>query len=255
MTSPMAIILLDGPAKIDTSDVVSALRARYPDKPFALFGGIPSKVPFVQCGREMVALLSIDAPAPEGWQQLAGRARVHWPDAAIICQRHRAHIIVSAMRPHGNRVEIARIITAVTGAVAASIPGSTAVVWDSQVVYPARSYIESGPNAFAPYPCYPCSLWMGFHPFQENGLVGLLTHGLRAFVGREIEVPPSRAGTRYIVERAVGLATYLVERGDVVRDGDTVGISQSERIKVCHSMSARFSGLPVLIAPVEKSND
>jgi hypothetical protein len=44
------------------------------------------------------------------------------------------------------------------------------------------------------------------------------------------------------------LAAYLIEHGDVVRDGHTIGCSKEERLKVRHTTSMRFAGLLVLHA-------
>ncbi|WP_245524151.1 DUF4261 domain-containing protein [Methylobacterium nonmethylotrophicum] len=48
------------------------------------------------------------------------------------------------------------------------------------------------------------------------------------------------------LERAQGLAAYLSEKGPVLKDGSTFGISETERMPVRLLTSQRFPGLPVI---------
>ena len=41
---------------------------------------------------------------------------------------------------------------------------------------------------------------------------------------------------------------YLIEHGDVIKDGDTFGGSEAERITVRHAMSSHIPGVKILLA-------
>jgi hypothetical protein len=69
--------------------------------------------------------------------------------------------------------------------------------------------------------------------------------GLSAFVGREIEFVSGKLTLSALFDKVAGLAVYLIEHGSVVKDGDTIGASVSERIQVRHRNSDAFGGLPV----------
>jgi hypothetical protein len=60
----------------------------------------------------------------------------------------------------------------------------------------------------------------------------LVTQGLEPFVGREIQHPPNGDGPAELYNRVLGLATYLIQNGPVIAEGDTIGASQAERIRV-----------------------
>jgi hypothetical protein len=138
------------------------------------------------------------------------------------------------------------MVTALAGGLAAITPGSAAVVWGSHTARSAPIWRDMSREAFAPYPNYPVMLWIDIAPFRsEPSSVGAVTVGLAPFVGREIEfdVPGISGGA--LLERVAGLATYLIERGSAVADGDTIGQSETERMKVYHRIS-RFDGSPVI---------
>jgi uncharacterized protein DUF4261 len=47
------------------------------------------------------------------------------------------------------------------------------------------------------------------------------------------------------IERVDALVGYLIEHGDVIKDGQTFGTSETDRLKVRHGVS-RFNGSAVL---------
>src|SRR5262249_16705532 len=102
-------------------------------------------------------------------------------------------------------------------------------------------------SAFAPYPDFPSGLWVSMHPFQDpDSLVGVLTMGLSNFIGREIELEGEASQLEALLTTAHGVATYLLQDGVELRDGDTVGASATERIPIRFMESRRFEGLPLL---------
>ena len=48
-----------------------------------------------------------------------------------------------------------------------------------------------------------------------------------------------------MIEKVAGLVVYLIEHGQVLRDGDTFGGDAKERIVVRYKNSDRFNGMPV----------
>jgi hypothetical protein len=54
----------------------------------------------------------------------------------------------------------------------------------------------------------------------------------------EIEIPPSRRAPGDLRDFATNVATYLIEHGPVIGDGDTVGGDEHERITARHAPSA-----------------
>lgn len=137
--------------------------------------------------------------------------------------RHRGHLIVSMLGQNQRPLVAARVITAVIGALIATMPGCCAVVWDGRVARPARLWLDMSRWSFAAFPDYPFTLWIDIQPFQSGTKIGAVTMGLSAFVGREIEFESSRLTLPMLIDKVAGLAVYLVEHGNVIKDGDTIG--------------------------------
>lgn len=75
-----------------------------------------------------------------------------------------------------------------------------------------------------------------------------MTAGLTKFVGREIEMDGPAAEPKKVLTTERGLVAYLLQPGIKASDGDTVGGSTTERIRVRLRDSRRFDGLPVFAA-------
>jgi len=251
MPNPIAFVLLEQPIEPDFRQILLAFKKRHPGISLEMKlgpDGAPMRVPLLQIDGVTIAVMAVETAMPDGWQVLAQRAAAYWSDATAALGRHKAHLIVSAVGAYGDRLKVARCITALLGAIVVAVPNCLGVLWDSVVAHPARNYEKFGLDAFAPFPDMPVSLWVSFHPFQEPGITGAVTMGLQRFVDREIEFVAPGKDAVTVLNRMQGLVVYLLQNGAVLGDGDTIGVSVTEHIKVRHLTSQRFSGLPVYAA-------
>jgi Domain of unknown function (DUF4261) len=190
--------------------------------------------------------MSMPAPGPDDpglWQ----RAQFTWPEAKSVASRHQGHIIVSVLGPGQGPLANARITTAVIGALIATMPECSAVVWGGTVVRRPDVWLDMSAESFAPFPDYPAALWFDMLPFRKKRGIGALTMGLQDFAEREIQFETVKLPLDSLLDRISGLAIYLIEHGPVVRDGDTFGGDEQERFFVRYANSETFEGLPVLL--------
>ncbi|MEZ2146473.1 DUF4261 domain-containing protein [Bradyrhizobium sp. DN5] len=248
-SSLLALVLLDSPATPDMSAVGKILRVRHPDLATEPTdnGGVQqaqANSPLIRCGNELVAVMSMPAPIPED-TGLWARAVRTWPESKAVAARHRGHLIVSMLGKNERPLVAARLTTAVIGALIAAMPECCGVVWAGQVARPSDLWLDMSSRSFAPFPDYPFTLWVDILPFQSDGKIGAITVGLSAFVGREIEFRTGKLTLPVLIDKVAGFSVYLIEHGNVVKDGDTIGANVSERIAVRHRNSEVFGGLPV----------
>lgn len=255
-SSLLALVLLQEPTTPNAALVVKALRSRHPDLAAEVVdevdssGSMDLRQPaanalLIRCGGEMVAVMSMPAPIrpdPGLWS----RAATAWPDCKTVAASHRGHLVVSVVGKTLQPLPAARLTTAVIGALIATMPASCAVVWDTKVARPAKLWMEMSRQSFAQFPDYPFTLWIDIMPFRSEAGIGAVTMGLSAFAGREIEFETDKLPLRTMIDRVSGLAVYLIEHGAVVKDGDTFGGDERERITARLRVSERFADLPVV---------
>jgi hypothetical protein len=235
---------------LNAAALLEALVARYPDRqtfmpPADGDGTAPIVLTFAGT---LVTVMRIDAPLPDGWQMPAQRAALYWPEAETVFGRHQAHFVVAAIAKEDDCLPIARVITAVAGALVATHPLCTAMLWASTVANSSQVVADLSRFAFVDYPDFPSALWVSLNPFHDPGSphVGVITMGLNRFIGRELELEGPASQLKLALTTAESLVVYLIQYGANVRDGDTFGESASERISLHFADSGRFNGLPVI---------
>jgi hypothetical protein len=255
MSNPIAYVLLEQFTPFDDRKLVDSLRERHPDLRWELWAN-PSQAKanepvMIRCGDHLMVVMSMPAPIPND-DNLWKRASRTWLEALSVAGRHRAHYVVSTMGAAENRADIARLtdlesarlVTAVVGGLIASTPGCCAVVWGNKVARSPQMWLDRSRKAFAPFPDYPFTLWVEIIPFPSVRTTGAVTVGLDSFAGRDIEFDLEGMDHATVIDRVAGLAIYLIEHGGVVKDGDTIGVSEADRIQV-HYRTSRFNGAPV----------
>ncbi|WP_271671790.1 DUF4261 domain-containing protein [Bradyrhizobium sp. CCBAU 51627] len=200
----------------------------------------------LHCGDQLIAVMSMPAPIPQD-PGLWSRTTMAWPEANTVAARHRGHLIVSVVGQSQPLLPKARLMTAVIGALIATVPECCAVVWDGKVARPADHWLHFSRRSYAPFPDYPFSLWVDVLPFRWQRGIGAVTMGLTAFVDREIQFETSGLTLEALIERVAGLAVYLIEHGRVLKEGDTFGGDANERIAVRYKNSDQFNGMPVFL--------
>ncbi len=176
-----------------------------------------------------VSLLAEPLPAEE--IQRAAAAAWYWPTAAEILARPTAQILVGVLPDSGDRVESALRLTKLAAA-AADAANAEAVFW-------VAAGLVHSPAALAAYvrqmsrQDLPLYLWIDFHLHGEaDGTCSLYTTGLAAFQSPEIEVYGSRREPQSLVARVYDIVHYLLVKGAVLHEGDTIGRSGEEKIEI-----------------------
>ncbi|WP_203070463.1 DUF4261 domain-containing protein [Falsiroseomonas ponticola] len=191
-------------------------------------------------------IMRIDRPVPDGSIEAAAAQAYWWPEAGQAIRRQAAHLIVAPMASAdatavAESVAMARSLTALLATLVATMPSAIAVHWSaSEVLQPASGMAELARETL------PLSLWLDVRLVPGTGqAVGIAVRGLDAFVGRDLVMEPTVAlPPATLARRAIDIAAYLLNAGPVFQDGDTAGISPTERIRV------RFGTWPGLPAPV-----
>lgn len=244
----LTFVLLERPVTPDMAAVAKILRERHPDLIMEPNDPgereVQASSPLLRCGGQLVAIMPMPAPLPDD-ADLWTRAAAIWPEGKAVAARHRGHLAVSVLAKNQKPLDTARLTTAVIGALIAAVPECCGVVWAGRVARPSGLWLDMSSSSFAPFPDYPFTLWVDILPFQSGRKIGAITVGLSPFAGREIEFESAKLTLPALIDKVAGLSVYLVEHGNVVKDGDTIGSSATERIAVRYRTSEVFGGLPV----------
>lgn len=178
-------------------------------------------------------------PKPIPWSDLEGpcATSVLWKDAAAQVKQHRTHVIAMALGDL-NELEASALLTKACAAYMAALPSAIGVYWgNATLIVPKNIFISFAEEVLPEGP--PLHIWVDFRvgPDSERTSAGF-TAGMKALGHMEFETQNSPEPPGELRERLLALANYVVTNGPVIKDGDTVGEDEQEKIRVVYSPSA-----------------
>lgn len=205
----------------------------------------------VLADEDPISVMFVPTPLPrDAWETAVALDRL-WPEARATIEASRAHVVIAGLRPkttHEDVFDQALAVTVIAAALALHLPVTAAICADSARVVPQAEVIEAA-NGLAERRV-PAELWANIHFINDEkrgkARIGAVTRGLMPFAGRELELQPSALDLMGVAQRMLGLSEYLITHGAVIGDGETVGLSPEEKIKVRHRKRGRWSEAPVL---------
>lgn len=177
-------------------------------------------------GRVLIGL--IDAPLPKGQLDDLCSTAWYWPGACEETATHRAHLVTSVMGTTLDRLDASLLLTQVV----ASVMDDNAIAsyWDASlqsreaVLEQTHVISRSGP---------PVLLWVNFRISRDPSTgFSVSTQGMERFGHREIEAKDVKSSGNEVFVMLVGMAQYLLNKGAVIKDGDTIGDSPALGIHV-----------------------
>lgn len=195
----------------------------------------------------VVVMMAIPLPIPAGDVESACERSWMWPQAAASMAKQKAHLIIAAV-PAGNAVKEALAISRVTAAFCkAGAP--VGVYWGAAgAVHAPDSFIEIT-RAYDKFGLLPATLWVNTLISAKNpkGPFTLTTDGLREFGHRELEIIDERTLAADTLRTTVyEVILYLLEKGPVLKHGETFGRSAEEKWKVEFAASRFRKGEPII---------
>ncbi|MEM7429695.1 MAG: DUF4261 domain-containing protein [Pseudomonadota bacterium] len=256
----MALVALANDRFPSHQSIISDLNARLPEGEAVAIGNPQGAADdgslMIEIGAAVYVCLFLSNAVPTGTFDHAAAASHFWKEAAADLAAHKAHVVVSEFSS-GSGFEARRTCALHVSLIAAAVCTQADAIglhWTTgETVTRKEPFLdEIGQLSRGTWPVY---VWLQYYwvggKAEENP--GLATYGLRAFIGRELEFEPGGLDQQTLFARAGQIASYLVDNGDVLGDGETLGISESERIRVRHLAEGRRAGIPVLNLTLERS--
>lgn len=192
----------------------------------------------------MLAALSLyPFPVPHGEaEEAAGRCYL-WPEAEAAARRHKGQLLVSVLGREAGPWKAAALQVKLV--CAACGQAGTLGVYANGTVYPPELYQEAAaPLDEGELPLLNL-VWVGLYRTEEG--MGAYTDGLRSFGKDELEVLDARAEPAEVRNFLLNIADYLLEEDVTLRDGETIGFSEEQRLPITRSAGVGEEGMTLKI--------
>lgn len=204
-------------------------------------GDDESPVQCLEYGDCLIALMPIPVQIGDDIDQVCAHSRL-WPNATPPPVDYAAHTIVTVMAfgkdgEDANLVAQAALLSRVLASAIALSDSIQAVYFGSanHVVLPGLLRELTLATLPAPMPMAWVAINVGERP---DGVMTGHTRGMDMLGLMDIEIAQTQDSAEEVFGRLTGIVDYLVENGMVISDGDTLGASNEERIRVVYGPSA-----------------
>lgn len=179
---------------------------------------------------ELIAIGSMPVPIPSGDIEATAKYAYNWENAMEEIREHKGHLIVSVMQGTDNTVKRYKIFTSVICSLLRTNNTIGVYKGNQSLLISKDDYLTEAENMSDDW--YPLNLWVYFglrHGHQNNSGY---TYGLKEFNKREMEIVDSKRELADIRAFLYNMAHYVLDYNVEFKDGQTCGLSESERIAI-----------------------
>ena len=262
------MVLLEESINYNEKILVKQLKKSFPNYNISVTSAEDGAL-IVELGQATFAVMMIDTSIPKDTFDVALRTSYGLKDGEHLVDKHKAHLIVSPLTETSHAAEMISVsidLMRLTSSLA-KLGKPSAYFWSNSEVLHDQTQFDNAlkginkaielkskgePNAATHFPTI---FWVGlrlYSPDQKTKF-GAITQGLAAFTGFELDIEPINWKPDQIANRVFGTIAYLFDRGDVLKDGDTLGINENEHFKVAHK--AATDRLPARLALIFCKNN
>lgn len=196
-------------------------------------------------GERLVALSLMPFPIPDHEAEKNAENNWMWPEAVEVAKKHAAHVMVAVCGGDDDPIERGKLFVKLMDA--CSRQRDVTGIYTSGVVFDPDFYRKAAEamNDDA----LPVHAWIWFGLYAEDGGLRAYTYGMESFGRREIEVLDADGGDpRELWGFISSMASYVLECGQTLEDGQTIGFSEDDKHAITLSEGAALPGMTLKIA-------
>ena len=179
------------------------------------------------------------APVPDGEAEYWAKGNYMWQDAVEVAASHKAHAIIAILGKEDDLIEKGKLFVK---AVCAIMKQETAVAFYNEgAVFPPMYLDFAGLMSDGHVPVLNL-VWLGI--FSDGKQSGVYTYGMRRMGKEEMEVyiEADKADFNELREFMLTIASYVLETGATLRDGETIGFTEEQKLPITLSKGVAVDG-------------
>ena len=194
------------------------------------------------------AIVSVDHPIPSPTFTVALKSISRPKNAQSLIAEHKAHVLISPLTTAGNMgqavttgvnlMQLSAIISQLSSPLAHFWSTSEILIADQGFVNATLAAMDamkkqsSGKSSNSNE--LPAQLWVNYQLYSgtTSGTHGGMTQGLSSLTGYELDIAPLKWRRGDILQRLFGTVQYLFQQGPVLKDGQSLGASETEKFRI-----------------------
>lgn len=236
-------VLLEDAESFDLSDVLEELK----NKRNLNFDRIDiGKVfSFFNYGEYEIALVYNKTPITGDDIQGAAKSNIFWNDALNEIQNHKSHILIAIRNvgkyPIQENILFSNIVTALLN----NSKSIGVYIKDRNLLLKKDFYLAH--VEYMDEQNLPLYIWVYFGISKEDNKQSIYTYGLNYFNKLNLEIVNSSQSFNDLAELMYNLVHYIIASDVILKDGETVGHSEEQKLKVTYSPGIFLNGTTIKI--------
>jgi hypothetical protein len=191
-------------------------------------------------GEYKVAIATIPAAIPEEEVEKTAAFNYLWENGVEETSKHKGHVVLSIMNAGKNAVKENILYSKIASAVMNN-SNSIGIYLGSRTLVIKKDFYQANVEMMTDEDL-PLYNWIYFGLREENGKQSVYTYGLEEFGQKEMEIIESKRTVADLSEMMFNLAHYVIAYNVELRDGDTIGISAEQKLKISESKGKFLEG-------------
>lgn len=203
-------------------------------------------VVYARVGDFTLVIGMMPAPVPDGAPEHFAHGNYMWREVVETVKSHKAHLLICILGDNGDLLEKGRLYVMASAAVLKQ--ESAIAFYQEGAVYQPEMYLVCArmikTNKF------PLLNWVWFGLYNDGKMAGCYTYGMRRFGKEEMEVYVASEGAdlNAIREFVLGIATYVIDSDVTLKDGETIGFTEEQKLPITLSKGILLEGNTLKIA-------
>lgn len=198
----------------------------------------------ITCNDAIISVALVAAPVPDGEAEFHAKSNYTWKEGTENVKKHKAHLMVAVMGKDVTAMEAGEMLVKTN--VCLCRQGGVIGIYANETVYQPELYLDFA-KIFEEdgFPIFNL-VWFGLYKGKKG--MCAYTCGMRDFGYDEIEVIDSSVDSEELFEFISDIANYVIFDDVILRDGETIGFSEEQKLPIRKSAGVAVEGESLKIA-------
>jgi Domain of unknown function (DUF4261) len=224
----LGMVLLSEPNSMIISGVVDELRNKWKLKVDDKESSNESSV--LTIGEYQVAIGNMPIAIPGNEIEETASYNYYWDNGKTESAKHKGHIIVSIINGGTNQIKENLLFNKVVSSILNNSK-SIGVYIGGRTLLLSKDFYQGNLEDISETNL-PINNLIYFGIRKENNKNSVYTYGLRDFGKKEMEIIESKHGIDELLEMMYNLTSYVLESNVTLNDGETIGMSEKQKLKI-----------------------
>ncbi|MDE7271438.1 MAG: DUF4261 domain-containing protein [Acetatifactor sp.] len=197
----------------------------------------------IDLGSQRVAVGYMDIPVPGGEAEQNAAYNYTWPNAVEVTKTHQAQILVTVIGEHQDAKKDGELFVKMMAALCKQPNAigvyANGVVYQPEFYFAMKEFIEKG--------MYPLMGLVWFGVLRAELGYHIYTIGMNSFGMDDMEILGTAEDPKTVKDFLMNIASYCIEEDVILHDGETIGLSSTQRCRISRSPGVCVNGMTLKI--------